>query len=155
LNADQLILRNSIRCNWCGQEIVSSHRHDFRYCTCGRSAVDGGDAYLRRLGDAWTETSVIAIREQNDDAGLAETAELLGRKRSGLPWQPRLDAAPTLEAWRIVDGRLPSKRMLVGVVTGHPDFADGTLLATTGLVAIDGGWARTTRRFYRLGGRQQ
>jgi hypothetical protein len=30
--------------------IVSKHRHDFVTCTCGAISVDGGQAYLRRVG---------------------------------------------------------------------------------------------------------
>lgn len=44
-----MILSNQIRCNHCKDEIFSSHVHDFKYCTCGAVAVDGGMGYLRRL----------------------------------------------------------------------------------------------------------
>lgn len=159
MNHDQLILRNSIKCDGCGDEIVSADRHDFRYCTCGANAVDGGPEYLRRLGETWTDTSIVAVREQNDPRAVAETAEILEGKRRGWRLIPGpLRDAPVLDAWRVVEiRRLPPKRVLVGVVTGHPDYPDGTLVATTGLalLEIDAGWARTTRRFYRLGGRQQ
>jgi hypothetical protein len=30
--------------------IISKHRHDFVTCTCGAISVDGGQAYLRRVG---------------------------------------------------------------------------------------------------------
>ena len=43
-----LIIRNAIRCNICGDEIESKHRHDFVQCKCGACAVDGGHDYLRR-----------------------------------------------------------------------------------------------------------
>lgn len=45
------ITRNAIRCRKCGDEIESAHRHDFRSCKCGSVCVDGGKAYLRRMGD--------------------------------------------------------------------------------------------------------
>jgi len=35
----------------CGDKIVSKHRHDFVTCTCGAVSVDGGQSYLRRVGD--------------------------------------------------------------------------------------------------------
>lgn len=154
----ELIIRNSIRCLKCGDEIVSAHRHDFRFCRCGAVGVDGGQTWVRRLGEFhhWTDTSVIATCEENDEAAVAETGALLEGVRQGVPMQPQnLRDAPALEAWRIV--RMPPKRVIVGVVSDHPDFEDGVLLATTGVVAlkIEEGWARTTRRFYRLGGRQQ
>lgn len=54
------ILRNSAKCLKCGNEVVSSHVHDFRYCPCRSMAVDGGNEYLKRSGelDLIQETSV-------------------------------------------------------------------------------------------------
>lgn len=63
----EVILSNVIQCNHCGSTIESTHQHDFRYCSCGRVAVDGGAAYLRRLGSGgdWTELSKIFYREDS------------------------------------------------------------------------------------------
>lgn len=44
----QVIKRNAIRCTRCGDVIESTHRHDFRRCSCGAVAVDGGHDYLKR-----------------------------------------------------------------------------------------------------------
>jgi hypothetical protein len=44
------IIQNSVKCNECGDEIYSAHRHDFVTCTCGNISVDGGTDYLRRSG---------------------------------------------------------------------------------------------------------
>ena len=44
----QHITRNAIRCVHCGDVIESTHVHDFRWCSCGAVAVDGGHEYLRR-----------------------------------------------------------------------------------------------------------
>lgn len=44
----QVIKRNAIRCTRCGDVIESMHRHDFRRCSCGAVAVDGGHDYLKR-----------------------------------------------------------------------------------------------------------
>lgn len=41
--------RNRIKCKHCGDVIESTHRHDFKYCKCGKVAVDGGADYARRL----------------------------------------------------------------------------------------------------------
>ena len=43
-----MIIKNAIRCNICGEEIESTHRHDFVTCKCGACSVDGGHDYLRR-----------------------------------------------------------------------------------------------------------
>ena len=42
-----MIIKNAIRCNICGDEIESTHRHDFVTCKCGAYSVDGGHDYLR------------------------------------------------------------------------------------------------------------
>lgn len=36
-----------IECAKCHERIQSKHRHDFRWCPCGETFVDGGSAYLR------------------------------------------------------------------------------------------------------------
>ena len=53
------IIRNAIRCKKCGDIIESKSVHDFKFCSCGSCAVDGGDDYLRRCGNLgdWEEMS--------------------------------------------------------------------------------------------------
>lgn len=46
-----IIVKNAIRCKHCGDVIVSTYRHDFKFCSCQRCAVDGGRDYLRRCGN--------------------------------------------------------------------------------------------------------
>ena len=46
-----MIIQNAVTCLGCGDFIVSKHRHDFVTCTCGAVSVDGGQSYLRRVGD--------------------------------------------------------------------------------------------------------
>jgi hypothetical protein len=55
-----VIARNVARCDDCGTEIESTHRHDFRTCPCGNLSVDGGHAYIRRLfrTENWTDLSI-------------------------------------------------------------------------------------------------
>ena len=45
------ILHNRIRCKKCGEVIESFTVHDFKWCSCGSVAVDGGKDYLRRCGN--------------------------------------------------------------------------------------------------------
>jgi hypothetical protein len=45
-----MILQNEAQCAKCGEIIWSAHRHDFVRCKCGSIAVDGGQAYLKRVG---------------------------------------------------------------------------------------------------------
>lgn len=42
------IIKNSIKCNLCGDIIVSKHIHDKVTCKCGACSVDGGNSYLKR-----------------------------------------------------------------------------------------------------------
>jgi hypothetical protein len=46
-----VIVQNAVTCLGCGDFIFSKHRHDFVTCTCGAISVDGGQDYLRRVGD--------------------------------------------------------------------------------------------------------
>lgn len=42
------IKRNAIKCKHCGDVIESTHVHDFKWCSCGGVAVDGGRMYCKR-----------------------------------------------------------------------------------------------------------
>ena len=55
------VLLNKIRCTRCGDEIESVSCYDFKFCSCGAVAVDGGHHYLRRvvLRSSYTEMSLI------------------------------------------------------------------------------------------------
>lgn len=60
------ILINAITCLKCNDLIVSTHVHDFRWCSCNSVAVDGGKSYLKRVfaegiepGSSYVEESII------------------------------------------------------------------------------------------------
>ena len=66
------IVKNAIKCNFCGDVIESTHVHDFKYCSCGKVAVDGGHDYLRRSysgnRDDYSDFSEYAeVEEKQDD----------------------------------------------------------------------------------------
>lgn len=42
------ILCNKAKCLVCGDVLESTFRHDFKVCSCGNLAVDGGLDYVRR-----------------------------------------------------------------------------------------------------------
>lgn len=42
------LIKNAIKCNYCGDVIESNHVHDFKYCKCKTVFVDGGLEYARR-----------------------------------------------------------------------------------------------------------
>ena len=43
------IRTNKIKCKKCGDIIESKSVHDFKWCSCGAVAVDGGHEYLRMI----------------------------------------------------------------------------------------------------------
>lgn len=49
-----MLIQNSIKCNNCGDILVSRHRHDFVRCKCGGCMTDGGLEYIHRGGDNYT-----------------------------------------------------------------------------------------------------
>lgn len=63
------IIKNAIKCNHCGDIIISTHRHDFVTCKCGCCSVDGGNDYLRRgfinSSDDFTDMSEFEEDENN------------------------------------------------------------------------------------------
>lgn len=57
------IVSNQIKCLKCGDSVYSMHRHHFWRCSCGAVAVDGGQAYLRRVGTEWEDESILIDEE--------------------------------------------------------------------------------------------
>ena len=82
-----MIIQNAVSCLACGDFIVSKHRHDFVTCTCGAVSVDGGQEYLRRVGDfsnvidlSWSLPDNI----YNDCAEAVQNAMDSGRNKFGI-----------------------------------------------------------------------
>lgn len=48
-NSTIIIRANKIKCKHCGDIIESKHIHDFKWCHCGKVAVDGGNEYHKRV----------------------------------------------------------------------------------------------------------
>ena len=44
------IISNKIKCKKCGDIIESKSINDYKRCSCGAVAVDGGKDYLKRIG---------------------------------------------------------------------------------------------------------
>jgi hypothetical protein len=65
------IRANRAQCTKCGDIIESTYTHDFKWCSCGGLAVDGGFDYLRRAGDqlcvvdGWKELSIVEEDKEN------------------------------------------------------------------------------------------
>ena len=62
------ILSNKAKCLICGDIIESTSTHDFKRCSCGNLAVDGGVEYIRRLcaggADGFEELSDIVTAQE-------------------------------------------------------------------------------------------
>ncbi len=56
---------NRIKCLKCNDVITSESVHDFKWCSCGACAVDGGTDYLRRCGNRedWEDLSEVEVIE--------------------------------------------------------------------------------------------
>lgn len=57
------VIINKIKCKYCNDVIESFYTHDFKWCSCGQVAVDGGHEYCKRTyrnsPDDFEELSVI------------------------------------------------------------------------------------------------
>lgn len=45
------IISNKIKCKKCGDIIEYKSTNDYKKCSCGAVAVDGGKDYLKRMGN--------------------------------------------------------------------------------------------------------
>ena len=45
------IISNKIKCKKCGDVIKSKNTNDYKRCSCGAVAVEGGKNYLKRIGN--------------------------------------------------------------------------------------------------------
>lgn len=57
-----------IRCTHCGDRIWSRHRHDFRWCSCGTVAVDGGRSYLKVSFNSTSDFEYVTIEVPDEDS---------------------------------------------------------------------------------------
>jgi hypothetical protein len=71
------LVLNKIRCNKCGDEVESTHRHDFKRCKCGEVAADGGLDYIRRMGGREDFTELSEYEEESIEYVPAEGEENL------------------------------------------------------------------------------
>lgn len=84
------IIRNSAKCLKCGDDIESTHVHDFKWCSCKNIAVDGGKDYLKRVGDIHGENS--------KDTSISEMV-LRCTILSGIPGAGKTTFIEKLDAW--------------------------------------------------------
>lgn len=55
------IISNKIKCKKCGNIIESKSTNDYKRCSCGTVAIDGGKNYLKRIGNEedYEEMSIV------------------------------------------------------------------------------------------------
>lgn len=63
----EIIKKNQIRCKSCKTVISSTYRHDFKWCKCGKVAVDGGTDYLKRVGELEDIEELSVVEKKADD----------------------------------------------------------------------------------------
>lgn len=66
------IKTNKVQCIYCNEVIESKSVHDFKWCSCGKIAVDGGLDYLKRCGDV---DNFIELSEFEDEEVNTEIME--------------------------------------------------------------------------------
>jgi len=82
---ETVILSNQIKCLSCGDKPYSAYRNDFKSCKCGKVNVDGGQAYLRRVGEPYKDMSIVWDKELVDNMGEAiDEAIDTGRNNFGI-----------------------------------------------------------------------
>ena len=57
------IISNKVKCINCGDILESKTVNDFKRCSCGKVAIDGGNDYLKRIGK---EEDYIELSEVNE-----------------------------------------------------------------------------------------
>ena len=60
------IIHNRIRCKKCGEIIESFSVNDFKWCSCGAVAADGGKDYLRRCGNREDYEDLSVVRHADE-----------------------------------------------------------------------------------------
>lgn len=55
------IISNKIKCKKCGNIIESKSTNDYKRCSCGTVAIDGGKDYLKRIDNEedYEEMSIV------------------------------------------------------------------------------------------------
>lgn len=63
------IIENKAQCKKCRDIIKSNSTNDFKRCSCGSIAVDGGLDYIKRLGnlDDIIELSKVEINKEENE----------------------------------------------------------------------------------------
>lgn len=61
----EVIISNKIKCKKCGDIIESKSTNDYKRCSCGAVAIDGGKDYLKRIGSEKDYEELSEIKDNN------------------------------------------------------------------------------------------
>ncbi len=61
----EVIISNKIKCKKCEDIIESKNTNDYKRCSCGVVAVDGGKDYLKRIGNEKDYEELSEIKDNN------------------------------------------------------------------------------------------
>lgn len=61
----EVIISNKIKCKKCGDIIQSKSTNDYKRCSCGAIAIDGGKDYLKRIGYEKDYEELSEIKDNN------------------------------------------------------------------------------------------
>lgn len=61
----EVILSNKIKCKKCEDIIESKNTNDYKRCSCGAVAIDGGKDYLKRIGNEKDYEELSEIKDNN------------------------------------------------------------------------------------------
>ena len=62
---EEVIISNKIKCKKCGDIIESKSTNDYKKCSCGAVAIDGGKDYLKRIGNEEDYEELSEIKDNN------------------------------------------------------------------------------------------
>lgn len=61
----EVIINNKIKCKKCEDIIESKSTNDYKRCSCGAVAIDGGKDYLKRIGNEKDYEELSEIKDNN------------------------------------------------------------------------------------------
>ena len=61
----EVIISNKIKCKKCEDIIKSKNTNDYKRCSCGAVAIDGGKDYLKRIGNEKDYEELSEIKDNN------------------------------------------------------------------------------------------
>lgn len=61
----EVIISNKIKCKKCEDIIESKSTNDYKRCSCGAVAIDGGKDYLKRIGNEKDYEELSEIKDNN------------------------------------------------------------------------------------------